>query len=192
MTKPFSPEPHVEPLSRIQILIAMGITAIVLLIVSRLWLLVSPYSLLPLNISLETVAIGLGLGLGITAISGLAYRLWPAYRNSADIYLTLVIRPLLWADLVWLGLLPGLSEELLFRGVILPSIGLNLFGIVVSGVCFGVLHFSGAQQWPYVIWAAVIGILLGASAVTTGSLLVPILAHVTTNLVSSCVWKFSN
>lgn len=192
VTKPFAPEPNAAPLSRVQILIAMGITAVVLLIVSRLWLMVSPYPLMPLNASLETAAIGIGLGVGITVVSGLAYTIWPAYRNSADVYLKLVIRPLLWMDLIWLGLLPGLSEELLFRGVILPSIGLNPFGVVISGLCFGVLHFSGVQQWPYVIWATVIGILLGSSAVATGSLLVPILAHVVTNLVSSCVWKFSN
>ncbi|PSN10049.1 CPBP family intramembrane metalloprotease, partial [filamentous cyanobacterium CCP5] len=97
--------------------------------------------------------------------------------------------PLHWGDIPWMGLLPGLSEELLFRGVMLPAIGLNWFGILISGLSFGVLHTSGLQQWAYVIWASVIGIVLAISAVATGNLLVPIVAHITTNLVSSLVWK---
>ncbi|MGJ3254106.1 MAG: CPBP family intramembrane glutamic endopeptidase [Elainellaceae cyanobacterium] len=192
MTKPILPEPDIEPLSREQILVAMGITAIVLLIISRLWLMFTPYRLLPLNFSVQTVLIGIGLGIGITGLSSIVYSIWPAYQNSADYYLKLVLQPLHWADLIWLGLLPGLSEELLFRGVLLPTIGLTPFGVVISGLCFGVLHFSGSQQWPYVIWATVIGIVLGYGALGTGSLAVPILAHITTNFVSSCIWKASS
>ncbi|MCG8363773.1 MAG: CPBP family intramembrane metalloprotease, partial [Pseudanabaenales cyanobacterium] len=123
--------------------------------------------------------------------SAVVYRLWPAYRRSADYYLKLVLKPLLWPDLLWMGLLPGLSEELLFRGVMLPAIGMNLVGIVVSSLCFGVLHLSGLQQWPYVVWATLVGFLLGFSALVTGNLLVPILAHIVTNLVSSLAWKFN-
>ena len=117
------------------------------------------------------------------------YEGWSAYRRSADEYLAIVLKPLHWPDLLWLGLLPGLSEELLFRGVMLPAIGLNGLGIVVSGASFGVLHLSSIQQWPYVVWATVIGVVLALSAVATGNLLVPIVAHVVTNLASSLVWK---
>jgi uncharacterized protein len=41
-----------------------------------------------------------------------------------------------------------------------------------------------------VIWATVIGAVLGGSAIATGSLLVPIAAHITTNLVSAYLWKW--
>ena len=133
--------------------------------------------------------LGLGLGLTITAASSLIYRLWPAYRRSADLYLELVLKPLLWPDLIWVGLLPGLSEELLFRGVMLPAFGLNFTAVIVSSLCFGILHLSGFQQWPYVVWATAVGLLLGYSALATGNLLVPIVAHMVTNLISSCLWK---
>jgi membrane protease YdiL (CAAX protease family) len=101
----------------------------------------------------------------------------------------MVLQPLTWADLIWMGLLPGLSEELLFRGVMLPAIGLNVNGVIFSSLCFGVLHLSGLQQWPYVVWATVIGLVLGTSALVSGNLLVPIAAHITTNLLASLVWK---
>lgn len=191
MTKPLPQNPQVEPLTRTQVLAAMGVTAIVLLLIARLWLLLDDLAILPLSLSSTTLLWGIGLGLGITAASAVIYRIWPSYRRSANFYLALVLAPLLWPDLIWLGLLPGLSEEILFRGVMLPAIGLNWFGLAITSACFGVLHFSGAQQWPYVIWATAIGLVLGFGAIETGSLLVPVIAHITTNLLSSCIWKLS-
>lgn len=178
-----------EPLSRVQILVAMGVTALVLLLVARFWLLFDKVEILSVKFDAVVLLVGTGIGLGITGASAIAYRLWPGYRRSADLYLKMVLEPLAWADLVWMGLLPGMSEEFLFRGVMLPAIGLNVTGVVFSSLCFGVLHLSGLQQWPYVIWATFIGLVLGASALISGNLLVPIIAHITTNLVASLFWK---
>ena len=171
----------------------MGITAIVLLVISQLWLFLDRSAeLLPLDFSVGSLAQGVGLGLGITIASGIIYRLWIGYRISADYYLELVLKPLALPDLIWLGLLPGMSEELLFRGVMLPAIGLNWFGVFISSLCFGVLHFSGSQQWAYVIWATIVGGILGWCALETGNLLIPIVAHITANFISGCVWKLKH
>lgn len=178
-----------EPLNRTQLLVAIALTSIVLLVVSRLWLSLDSVERLPLKVSLTHTAVGLGLGLAITAASTLMFVLWTAYRRSAEFYLKFVLKPLVLPDVIWLGLLPGLSEELLFRGVMLPALGLTPLGLIVSSLCFGVLHLSGIRQWPYVVWATVIGLVLGGSAIATGNLWVPMVAHVITNLVSSFFWK---
>ena len=190
MTNP-SPDdnPQLEPLTRVQVLAARGVTAIVLLLIAKAWLYFDSSTLLAFEFSPPDLLLGVGLGVGITLLSGVIYQLWPAYRKSADMYLALVLKPLHWPDLLWLGLLPGLSEELLFRGVMLPAIGLNWLGILVSGASFGVLHMSGVQQWTYVIWATIIGIILAVGAVASGNLLVPVIAHIVTNLISSTLWK---
>lgn len=180
--------PELERLTRPQLLVAMAATALILLVIARLWLFFEPIQL-PVALKRQDAAVGLSIGLAISAISGLIYRLWPAYRQSADFYLAFVLAPLSVADSVWVGLLPGMSEELLFRGVMLPAIGLNTTGLIVSSLCFGVLHMSGRQQWPYAIWASVIGLVLGGSALATGNLLVPVVAHITTNFVSSFIWQ---
>ncbi len=185
--RPNSPE--LEPLTRIQVLLAMGGTAIVLLVVAKLWLYLGNVSLLPIQLTLNSVIWGIALGLGITVASGLVYQVWPAYSRSADQYLRLVLTPLLWPDLMWLGLLPGLSEELVFRGVMLSALGANILAVILSSLCFGILHFSGSQQWPYVIWATVVGLILGYVSLVTGNLLVPIVAHICTNFISGCLWK---
>lgn len=182
--------PEIEPLSRTQILVVMGVTAVILLTISKLWQKLGNVTILPLFFDTHALIWSLGLAVGITITSSIVYRLWAAYRCSADIYLELVVKPLVWADLIWLGLLPGLSEELLFRGVMLPAFGLNLLAVIFSSLLFGVLHLSGANQWPYVVWATVVGFALGYVALITGNLLIPITAHIITNLVSSCLWKF--
>jgi uncharacterized protein len=189
VTDPLSNQPEVDPLNRTQVLAAMGITALVLLLVTRLLLLFDTVYILNLKFTMAAVLVGIGLGLAITAASAIIYLLWSVYRRSADFYLELVLKPLVWFDLIWLGLLPGLSEELLFRGVLLPALGWNWFALIISSLCFGVLHFSGQQYWAYVVWATFIGLVLGCSALVTGNLLVPIVAHITTNLISSFVWK---
>lgn len=192
MTKQHPDNPDFESLTRTQVLVAMGITAVVLLVVAKLWLKFGSVTLLSLDFTVEGLLIGLGIGVGITAMSSVVYRLWSAYSKSADVYLNLVLKPLVLPDLIWLGLLPGMSEELLFRGVMLPAIGLNALGVIISSLVFGVLHLSGSQQWPYVVWATIVGLLLGFSAVGTGNLLVPIVAHVATNWLSSFLWKLGN
>ncbi len=182
-------EPEIPELSRTQVLVAMGATAIILWIAAKLWLRFGNVALFKLYWEPKDLFWGLGLGLFITIFSGLAYRFSPPYRKSADYYLEMVIKPLALPDLLWLGLLPGLSEELLFRGVMLPALGADHVAVIVSSLCFGVLHLSGAEQWPYVIWATIIGIILAYSALLSGNLLVPIMAHIVTNLLSSYLWK---
>jgi membrane protease YdiL (CAAX protease family) len=181
-----------EPLTRIEILGYMGVTAVILLLVAKVWQHLSSVSLLPLSPTGWALPWGVGVGLAITAASSIVYRLWPAYRQSADFYLALVLKPLEWPDLLWLGLLPGMSEELLFRGVMLSDLGMDTTALVISSLCFGILHFSGPQQWSYVIWATLVGLALGYSALATGNLLVPIVAHILTNWISGCVWKLGN
>lgn len=193
MIKPAANPPELEPFTRSQVLIAMGLTAIVWLIAAKIWL-QTPFSggLMPLRWNPLHLAMGLGGGGLIILASSLIFRIWPAYRAAATYYLQLVLQPLSWPDLIWLGLLPGLSEELLFRGVMLPAIGLDWLGILLSSLCFGVLHLAGREQWPYMLWATLVGVFLAAIAVATDNLLVPIVAHVATNLLASSLWKLNH
>lgn len=186
------PDLKIQPLTRTQILATLGVSAFVLWVIAKLWLQFGKVSLLPLKWTATALLWGVSLALIIIILSSLVYRLWPAYRHSADFYLEFVLKSLLWPDLIWVALLPGLSEELLFRGVMLPAFGLNVTAVVLSSLCFGVLHLNGSQQWSYVAWATIVGFILGYSALITGNLLVPILAHIITNLVSSCFWKLKH
>jgi membrane protease YdiL (CAAX protease family) len=192
VSKQLPENPEIETLTRIQILTAMGLTAVVWLVITKLTLQFSHVSLLRLYWSPVDLLLGIALAVVITISSSIIYRIWPAYKQSADFYLNLILKPLVLPDLIWLGLLPGLSEELLFRGIGLPLFGLNATGIIASSISFGILHFNSLQQWPYVVWATTVGLFLGFSAVETGNLLVPIIAHILTNVISGYMWKMGN
>ena len=175
--------------NRSQILLLLGVTAIVLMVVSQVWLRVSSVVMLKLTWNTSDFLLGLALALTVSIASSFVYRVWNPYRESANYYLDLILNPLVLPDLIWVGLLPGLSEELLFRGVMLPEFGLDWGGILLSSLCFGALHMTNWQHWAYVVWATLIGTVFAWSAVVTGNLLVPIVAHVLTNWISAIVWK---
>ncbi|ACB00608.1 CPBP family intramembrane glutamic endopeptidase [Synechococcus sp. 7002] len=184
-----SNQPPLEPLSRQQVLLLMGITALLLFIVGNLWRLIGNVELLAWEFSGLALIQGVAIALGIIVASSLLYAVWAEYRRSVDTYLEFVLKPLAVPDAIWLGLLPGLSEEFLFRGIMLPGLGLGWGALCLSSLIFGVLHISGAQQWSYAVWATVIGFILGYSAIATGNLLVPVVAHIVTNFTSSLIWK---
>ncbi|MEB3273634.1 MAG: CPBP family intramembrane glutamic endopeptidase [Prochlorothrix sp.] len=184
------PDPLPEPLDRMQILVAIGVTAILLFTIAKIWQIFGQVTPLRIHWSWSDVGLGIVLGGGITLASGLLYLLWPQYRNSTQVYLDLIVQPLLWVDLIWLGVLPGLSEELLFRGMVLSAFGFGWLTLVVSNLCFGALHLSSWQQWPYGVWAMVVGLILALSVVWSGHLLVAVVAHICTNLFWGGLWKW--
>lgn len=84
-----------------------------------------------------------------------------------------------WTDLWVLASIAGLSEELLFRGVIQPWIESSWgmpAGLVVSNIIFGLAH---AVTPLYAVLATLVGIYLSLSMDYSGdrNLLVPIVIH---------------
>jgi len=72
------------------------------------------------------------------------------------------------------------GEELLFRGLLVPIVG-----VVASSVAFGALHqVRGPARWPWMAWATVMGLLFALLFVATGSLAGPLAAHATINYVN--------
>jgi membrane protease YdiL (CAAX protease family) len=74
--------------------------------------------------------------------------------------------------------LSALAEELVFRGLLMPWLGL-----VPQALLFGVVHaqLSGPSRWVWVAWASVVGLALGAIFALSGSLLGAMLAHALIN-----------
>lgn len=84
-----------------------------------------------------------------------------------------------WYDLVILAIVAGISEEVLFRGVLQPWLeeDFGLFGgVILSNVIFGLLHWITPM---YALLAGLIGIYLAYMMDITGArnLLTPIIIH---------------
>lgn len=79
--------------------------------------------------------------------------------------------------IVVLALLSSLGEELLFRGLLQPWLGLW-----VQALLFGLAHqLPGPSRWIWAGWAFLVGLALGALFELTGSLLGPLAAHALVN-----------
>ena len=73
MVNPNNPE--LEPLSRTQILVFMGITAIFLLAIAKIWQKLGAIPLLAVQFTTQALLFSLALAAGITLCSGIIYRL---------------------------------------------------------------------------------------------------------------------
>jgi membrane protease YdiL (CAAX protease family) len=132
---------------------------------------------LPLATTLAPSASPLALGVLVGAALWLTIPLLlrsPSMRRVWTEVLLPFSRTLGPRDIAVVALLSGFTEELFFRGILLPEIGL-----VPSSLLFGALH---ALCLVYFLWATVIGAALGALALTSGSLVTAIAAHATYNL----------
>jgi membrane protease YdiL (CAAX protease family) len=75
------------------------------------------------------------------------------------------------------AVLAGVSEELLFRGVIQTKLGLwttPLAGLVITSILFGLAH---ALSKAYFIFAVIVGLFLGWLAWHYNDLVAPMVAH---------------
>lgn len=122
---------------------------------------------------------GLGAGLLLVALSHLATRTWGAFAAAREL-LVRMIGPLGWGEALLLALLSGVAEELLFRGALWPHLGL-----VGSSLLFGLMHLLPHRaMWTYPLFATGAGFLLGLLRSESGSVLPPVIAHVTVNAIN--------
>lgn len=76
-----------------------------------------------------------------------------------------------------IAMLSAFGEEMLFRGLLAPSIG-----VVPQALIFGAAHqIRGSSRWVWVLWATLVGLALGAMYQLTGSLVGPLAAHAIVN-----------
>ncbi len=133
------------------------------------------------------LSLGLGVGLALAVVLGTRHavrtRVWAETLHRE---LRPMARALGRSAVPWAALASGLGEELLFRGALVPAASAAFHNVAVgalsSSALFGVLHQTrGRARVTWIAFAAVIGLVLAAVFVLTGSLLGPIVAHVAIN-----------
>ena len=155
--------------------IALGEGILLAIAIAWAWWAAIP---LPSGEPVSGVLIGAGAALLLGAVNLGLLRArgnrWPgdALRHVCRV----IVRPLFEHVRVWhilvISALAGAGEELLFRGVLQPLVGLP-----AASVIFGAVHVGGRSLVGYGAWAACIGAMFGLLMVTTGGLLAPIVAH---------------
>lgn len=143
-----------------------------------LWLLFRPLELEaeagPLAILLTASLATLGLLAG----AWLLERLLPSFRAASKL-LEGALRSFKMSPplAVSLAAATSVSEELFFRGALLP-----LVGVWGQAALFALMHPAPRRAWSYTAYTFVAGLVLGYVTVFTGSLWAAILAHFAVNL----------
>jgi membrane protease YdiL (CAAX protease family) len=137
----------------------------------------APWLELPLASALGLSA-GLGLGLGLLLVVLTRFAV-PRFGWARRLHLELrpVARDLTLGRILVVAAFSSLGEELLFRGMLQPWIGL-----VPAALVFGIVHqIPGPSRWVWVGWATTVGLGLGAIFALSGSLVGPLVAHAVVN-----------
>ncbi len=124
------------------------------------------------------IVIGVATGATLLAGATLLERTVPSFRRTSR-RLERLVRDLRLprGGALLAALVSGVSEELFFRGWLLPSAGLWWQALV-----FMLLHPAGRAGWSYTLYTGVAGLAFGAVTVATGSLWPALIAHVGVNL----------
>lgn len=126
------------------------------------------------------ILVSLGLGVCLGSVTVAASRIM-VRRAAWARALHAALRPTVHdAGDTWLiaiAVASAAGEEVLFRGLLLP-----ILGIVGSAIVFGALHqIRGRARWGWMVWATLMGLLFGSIFAATGSLVGPIVAHAIIN-----------
>lgn len=108
------------------------------------------------------------------------------YQEIWDAIVTQFHQIPLAATLLLISLLPGVCEELLFRGFLLHGLRKklsNASAILIAGILFGAFHLDPYRFLPVTL----LGILFGYMVVRTGSILTGMVAHSTNNAIAMLI-----
>ncbi|XP_009152087.1 uncharacterized protein LOC103875324 [Brassica rapa] len=142
----------------------------------------------------ETWHLGLIAGTVVLISSSrfLLLKSWPDFADSSEAANQQILTSLEPLDYLVVATLPGLSEEMLFRGALMPLFGTSWVSIVGVGLIFGLLHLGSGRKYSFAAWASVVGIVYGYAAVLSSSLVVPMASHALNNLVGGLLWRYSS
>ena len=123
--------------------------------------------------------LGFAAGLSVVGLTRVATRHFQWARDLHGSFRDL-LGPLTGHEMLILALASSIGEELLFRGALLPWMGLWLQAAV-----FALLHVGPGKRFlPWTISALVLGIAFGWLAMWTESLGAPIAAHFAINFLN--------
>ncbi|KAE8772596.1 hypothetical protein D1007_55361 [Hordeum vulgare] len=136
---------------------------------------------------LELVA---GLVILISSTRYILLQTWPDFRDSSEAANTQILTSLESLDYIVVACLPGISEEFLFRGALMPIFGLNWISALVTGAFFGALHLGNGRKYSFAIWATFVGLAYGLATIASSSIIVPMASHSINNIIGGLLWRF--
>ncbi|KAL1565243.1 hypothetical protein AAHA92_07483 [Salvia divinorum] len=147
-----------------------------------------------INFNVESWHFGLIIGSVILVSSCrlLLLKIWPDFAESSKAANQQVLTSLEPLDYLVVAFLPGISEELLFRGALMPLFGVSWMSIFAVAALFGVLHLGSGRKYSFAVWATFVGVVYGYATSLSSSIVVPMASHALNNLVGGISWRLSS
>jgi membrane protease YdiL (CAAX protease family) len=123
--------------------------------------------------------LGFVVGVAVVWLTRVATR---RFQWARDLHASFrdLLGPLTGREIVILALASSIGEEAMFRGALLPWLG-----IWIQAIVFALLHVGPGRRFlPWTISALALGVAFGALADQTGSLGGPIAAHFAINFLN--------
>ncbi|KAH0450941.1 hypothetical protein IEQ34_021633 [Dendrobium chrysotoxum] len=135
------------------------------------------------GLEMQDVPLTIGTVALISSCRYILLKTWPEFSESSEA-----------ANQQVLGSLQDLDYlvELLFRGALLPLLGLNWKSAIVVGAIFGVLHLGGGRRYPFAIWASFVGFTYGMATIVSSSIIVPMVSHSLNNFIGAIHWRYKS
>ncbi|MEZ4269881.1 MAG: CPBP family intramembrane glutamic endopeptidase [Myxococcota bacterium] len=125
------------------------------------------------------LSIGVGVGLAVVAASRWATARFVWARQLSEEFRNL-LGDMGHREIVVAAILSGFSEELLFRGVLQPALGLW-----IASAVFALMHIGPNRRFvPWTLMALGVGMLFGGLFYWTDSLVAPMVAHMVVNFLN--------
>lgn len=145
---------------------------------------------IPFTFELWHLELILGLVALISSCRYLLLKTWPDFAESSEAANRQVLTSLEPLEYMIVAFLPGISEELFFRGALLPIFGINWTSILGVASLFGVLHLGSGRKYSFAVWATFVGVAYGYATVLSSSIIVPMVSHAMNNLVGAIMWRY--
>jgi membrane protease YdiL (CAAX protease family) len=107
-------------------------------------------------------------------------------QNTFEI---IMVKQLFIVSIILVGIIPGLTEEMFFRGIILNGFEKNYSNkkaVIISALLFGIIHLN---PWQFVT-AFIIGIISAWICIKTKSIILCMYIHIFNNIVSVVALKY--
>ncbi|KAJ6689123.1 hypothetical protein OIU85_005522 [Salix viminalis] len=133
-----------------------------------------------------------GLVILVSSCRYLLLKTWPDFAESSEAANHQVLTSLQPLDYVVVSFLPGVTEELLFRGALLPLFGMDWKSVLLAATIFGVLHLGNGRKYSFAVWATFVGVVYGFATIVSSSLVVPMASHALNNLAGGLLWRLTS
>ncbi|TMW87220.1 hypothetical protein EJD97_020266, partial [Solanum chilense] len=147
---------------------------------------------IPLTFQMWHLELITGLVILVSSCRYLLLKTWPDFAESSEAANSQVLSSLEPLDYLVVSLLPGISEEVLFRGALLPLFGIHWQSVVATASIFGILHLGSGRRYSFAVWATFVGIVYGYATISSSTIVVPMAAHAVNNLVGGIIWRFTS